>query len=302
MTTYAITGAFGYTGKYIAKKLLTQGHTVITLTGNPNRANPFGDQIQVQPFNFDDLNALAASLTGVEVFINTYWVRFDHGDKTFTKAVQNTKKLINAAKKAGVRRFIHVSISNPAVDSPLPYFSGKATLEQYLQDSGLSYAILRPTVIFGKEDILINNIAYLLRKFPFFAIPGDGKYRLQPIFVEEMADLAIQASQMDENFFWDAVGPETFSFQELVKLLRFTVGSRSILVNLPPGLALFLSRIIGFFVNDVILTSDEVKGLKTDLLISAHPPRGDKKLSEWLQENREIIGVQYASEIARHYE
>jgi NADH dehydrogenase len=190
---HVVTGAFGYTGKYITRRLLAKGVRVKTLTGHPDRENSFGDQVTVAPFNFDDPVALAESLRGATTLYNTYWVRFEHGDATFAKAVENTKTLIAAAGEAGVSRIVHVSITNPSPDSALPYFKGKALLEEAIIQSGLSYAIIRPTVIFGLEDILVNNIAWILRRFPVFAVPGGGGYRLQPIYVEDMADIAVSA-------------------------------------------------------------------------------------------------------------
>ena len=300
-TKHAVTGAFGYTGKYITHRLLTQGHDVITLTGNPNRPDPFKGQVKSFPFHFDDFPALVESLNGVDTFFNTYWVRFDHGNKTFKRAVSNTKVLFQAAKAAGVRRFVHVSISNPSLDSHLPYFRGKAELERALQQSGLSYAILRPTVIFGKEDILINNIAWLLRRFPIFAVPGDGKYRLQPIFVEDIANLAIQAGQSGEDLIWDVVGPEIFSFDELIQAIAETLGRRPWVVHVHPEAALALSKLVSIFVQDVMLTRDEVDGLMADLLVSTDPQRGEKSLRKWMEENKATLGQRYASEIGRHY-
>jgi NADH dehydrogenase len=301
MQTHAVTGAFGYTGKYITRRLLSQGQAVITLTGNPERPNPFGEQVKAYPFHFDQPDKLAESLRGVDTLFNTYWVRFDHGDRNFQQAVANTQTLFRAAQQAGLRRIVHVSIANPTLQSPLPYFRGKAQLEQALQASGLSFAILRPTVIFGHEDILINNIAWILRHFPLFAVPGNGSYRLQPIFVDDMAELAVQAGKSDANLIWDAVGPEVFRFDELVELIRLTLGSRTQLLHLPPGLALTLSRLIGIAVKDVVLTRDEVAGLMAGLLISAEPPRGRTLLSAWLRANANTLGRRYASELARHY-
>ena len=298
---HAVTGAFGYTGRYITRQLLAAGHHVITLTGHPNRPNPFGERVQTNSFNFDNPAGLTATLKGVDVFYNTYWVRFSHGKTTFEQAVQNTKTLIDAAKAAGVRRFVHVSITNPSLDASLPYFHGKAVLEQYLQDSGLSYAILRPTVVFGKEDILLNNIAYLLRRFPVFVIPGSGEYQLQPIFVEDLAELAIQAGKGNENLCVDAIGPETFTFAELVRIIHAQVGSHARVVSLPPGLALTLSRLVGMIVNDVVLTRDEVVGLMDNLLVTNSPPVGNTRFSEWAKENVQFLGVKYASELERHY-
>lgn len=299
--TLAVTGVFGYSGKYIAENLLAQGHEVITLTGNPNRPNPFGSQVKTYPFNFENPEKLVETLSGVDTLINTYWVRFDYRDKSYRKAVANSRVLFQAAKEAGVGRLVHVSITNPASDSPLPYFSGKAVLEEVIRQSGLTYAILRPTVIFGKEDILINNIAWFLRRFPVFPIPGNGEYKLQPIYVKDLAQLAVDSAFKQENLLVDAIGPETFTFNEMVSMLRSTVKSRALLVNVPPGLAYFLSSIIGKVVGDVVMTRGEVKGLMDNLLVTDSPPAGDTKLSGWALENKALLGKRYASELSRHY-
>jgi len=298
----AVTGAFGYTGKYLTRRLLARGNQVITLTGHPDRPNEFKGRVEAFPFHFENPDALTASLLGVETLYNTYWVRFDHGERTFDRAVANTRVLINCAQAAGVQRLVHVSISNPSIDSHLPYFRGKALLEEAIQQSGLSYAILRPTVIFGREDVLINNIAYLLRRFPVFAVPGSGDYRLQPVFVEDMAELAIQAGHEDKNLILDVVGPEIFTFDELVSLIAQVLGSRARLIHLPPGLALALSRLVGLAVGDVVLTRDELAGLSAGLLVSSLPPSGQTKFSEWVRENVQNLGREYASEIGRHYQ
>src|SRR6187401_3237618 len=117
----AVTGAFGYSGRYIAKRLLEAGHSVITLTNSFKRENPFGKSVQPFPFHFEEPTRLIESLRGVEVLINTYWVRFDH--KLFSQegAVANTKILFQAANEAGVKRIVHVSITNPDINSELPY-------------------------------------------------------------------------------------------------------------------------------------------------------------------------------------
>ena len=229
-----VTGAFGFTGKYITRRLLAEGKRVLTLTGHPHRDNPFGDRVSVAPFNFDDPEALAASLRGASVLFNSYWVRFPRGRVTYELAVANSETLIQAAKRAGVRRIVHISIANPSKDSPFPYYRGKAMVEEAIVDSGIPHAILRPTVIFGTEGILINNIAWLLRRLPAFAVPGSGNYRLQPVYVEDVADMAVRAAEGDANTVVDAAGPEVYSFNDLVRLLANAVGSRALVVHLPP--------------------------------------------------------------------
>ncbi len=298
----AVTGAFSYSGKYIARRLLARGEQVVTLTGHPNRPDPFGGQVQAYPLDFGDVDGLTRSLAGVDTLYNTYWVRFDRGPVTHQKGVANTRTLVRAAVDAGVRRIAHISITNPSADSPLPYFAGKALNEQTVMESGLSYAILRPTVLFGAEDILINNIAWLLRRLPAFALPGNGQYRLQPIYVDDLAELAVEAGYAQENTLWDAVGPDVFTFEGLVRLIGKNIGCERMLARVPPRLALLASQVVSAFVGDVVLTRDEVDGLMAGLLVSSEPARGKTRLADWLKENRELVGQHYASELARHYQ
>lgn len=299
-----VTGAFGYTGKYIARRLLAMGRQVVTLTGHPERPNPFGERVRVAPFNFHRPQELADTMRGASTLYNTYWVRFARRGVTFEQALENTKTLILAARDAGIRRIVHISITNATPHSPLPYFRGKAVVEQFLRGSDLSRAIIRPTVIFGEEDILINNIAWLLRHFPFFVVPGSGQYRLQPVFVEDVAEIAVAAGQRETNETIDAVGPEVFTFDELVRLIAEKTGSRARIIHLPPRVALFGSRTVGWVLRDVLLTRDELGGLMANLLVSdpGRPgPTGPTRLSDWLSENAERIGRGYSSELQRHF-
>lgn len=195
LTVRLVTGAFGFTGRHLTERLLARGFTVRTLTGHPERANPFGERVEVRGFSWEDPAGLVESLRGVEVLYNTYWIRFGRGKLTFARAVENSLLLWEAAREAGVRRVVHISIANPSLDSPLPYYSGKARVEQGLVESGLEYAILRPTVIFGDEGILINNLAWMLRRLPVFATPGDGEYRLQPVYVGDLAEMMVEAGE-----------------------------------------------------------------------------------------------------------
>jgi len=298
----AVTGAFGYTGKYITRELLARGERVRTLTRpHPDRSNPFGEKIEVAPLNFANFDELVRNLAGATTLYNTYWVRFEHGDVTFDSAVENTKTLIRAAQQAGVRRMVQISVSNPSLDSPYAYFRGKARLEKALAESGLSYAIIRPTVVFGPEDILINNIAWLLRRFPVFAIPGSGTYRIQPVSAEDNARLAVDAGERDANLVLDAAGPEIYTYEELVRLIARAVGSQARMVHLPPGLVWAVASILGRTVNDVLLTREEIGALVDDLLVSHQLPTGKSRFSDWLQRNASAVGTQYASELGRHF-
>jgi uncharacterized protein YbjT (DUF2867 family) len=296
---HAVTGAFGYSGKYIAKKLIDEGHRVITITNSPGRKNPFGDKIEIFPFNFDKPIKLEETLQGVSILYNTYWVRFNHETFTFADAVSNTEIMFNAAKKAGVKRIVHISITNPSINSTLEYFSGKARLERSLIDSGISYAILRPAVLFGKEDILINNIAWGLRHLPVFGIFGNGQYKMQPIYVDDLADLAIRYGREDKNMIIDAIGPETFTYRELVKKIGEIINKQRPVISVPPAIGYLSGWIIGKIVNDIMITKDEIEGLMANLLYVDSPYAGSTKLTDWAKKHADTLGLKYTSELSR---
>jgi len=275
------------------------GLHVKTLTNHPDLSSPLYGRLEVAPYNFDRPNDLAKSLKDVQTLYVTYWVRFPHKGVTFEKAVGNAITLFNAAREAGVHRIVYVSITNPSIDLPLPYFSGKARLEEALKALGTSYAIIRPTVVFGTEDILVNNIAWLLRKFPLFFVPGDGQYRIQPVYVEDLAQMVVEAGGQNASFTKDAVGPEAFSYDQLVRLIAEKVNSKARIVHAPPSLVLAAAKALGFTLRDVLLTRDEIDGLMRGLLVSNEPPACSTIFSQWLEGNKSRLGTRYASEVAR---
>ncbi len=295
----AVTGAFGYSGRYIGRRLLEDGHEVITLTNSYGRENPFGTKVRAFPFNFDHPIELQDSLRGTEVLVNTYWVRFDHRSFSHDEAVRNTRTLFEAAKEAGVQRIVHISISNPDIHSTLPYFRGKAELELALRELGPSYCVLRPTVLFGKEDVLINNMAWALRHLPLFGVFGAGDYKLQPIYVDDLASIAVAKATAHNNEVLNAIGPETFTYRELVHAIRRALGLRRLVLSVPPELGFWGCRILGFLLRDVVITREEIRGLMENRLYVAAAALGTTRLSDWIYENRESLGRHYTSEMAR---
>jgi uncharacterized protein YbjT (DUF2867 family) len=295
----AVTGAFGYSGRYITQRLLSAGHEVLTLTNSLARSNPFGPRVRAFPFHFDEPEQLKQSLEGVDALVNTYWVRFNHRLFSHEQAVRNTKVLFDAAKRAGVRRIVHVSITNPDLHSDLPYFRGKAELEGALKALGVSYTILRPAVLFGKEDVLINNIAWSLRHLPAFGVFGSGTYKIQPIHVDDLAVAAAQAVTAEKDEVLDAIGPETFTYRGLVQQVRDTLGLNRLILSVPPELGYWAGRLVGTFVRDVVITREEIRGLMQGRLFVNSPPLGTTRLTEWIRQHRETLGRRYTSELAR---
>ncbi len=294
-----VTGAFGYSGQYIARRLLDHGRGVRTLTNSPDRSDPFDGQVEIHPFNFDQPDKLKQSLRGATTLYNTYWVRFNHRLFDFDDAVRNTLALFEAAREAGVQRIVHVSITNPSETSPLAYFRGKARLERALKSLGVSYAILRPAVLFGREDILINNIAWMLRRFPVFGVFGNGRYLLSPIYVDDLAQLAVDQGAGSENVTIDAVGPDSFTYRDMVASIGRIIGRSRRIVSVSPGMGHALGWLVGKCVGDVVITKEEIRGLMDGLLWIDSPPAGDTRLMEWAKDHRGELGQRYTSEIGR---
>jgi nucleoside-diphosphate-sugar epimerase len=300
--TDLVTGAFSYSGSRIAELLIESGREVRTLTNHPDRQHPLRGKVQAAPYRFDDPFALARSLEEVTTLYNTYWVRFERGRTTFADAVANSRALFEAAQRARVARVVHLSIANPSLDSPLPYYRGKALAEQALTTADVPYAIVRPTWLFGGgQDVLANNIAWILRRFPVFVVPGDGRYLVQPIHVDDLAHMCLRAAQGPADVIMDAAGPDTMSFEQLVIAIRHAVGRRTPILHAPPAGMAALARALGLVVRDVVLTADEIRGLTAGLLVSHHPPLGQTSLIEWLNENGSTLGGAYANELNRHF-
>jgi uncharacterized protein YbjT (DUF2867 family) len=299
--TSIVTGAFGYIGKYIASNLLAQGEQVATVTTHPGKPNPFGNSLKAFSYDFDQPDLLTDHLQDAMTLYNTYWVRFEHYGASFNQAVRNTTTLFDCARQAGVQKIVHISVTHASTASDLPYYAGKGLQEQALIESGLPYSIVRPTLVFGDEDILVNNIAWLIRKFPLFPIFGDGRYRVQPVFVKDLASIAVESARRPGSETIDAIGPESYTFESFVRLIASTIKPKEKLFHLPPSLGIVLGQLIGLALGDIILTRDELQGLMTNLLTSEQPPNGATRFSEWLLASRQTIGATYSSEWRRHF-
>jgi NADH dehydrogenase len=296
-----VTGAFSFTGRFIARRLLADDRRVRTLTNHPQRPGAHEIEVDVAPLQFTDRAALVESFRGADVFYNTYWVRFRHGGIGFGDAVANTRKLMSAAAEAGVRKVVHISVSNPSIDSSLDYYAGKARTEEIVKGAGMAWAVVRPTLIFGPGDILINNIAWLLRRMPVFLIAGRGLYRVQPVAGEDVADVAVWAAAEKENVVVDAAGPEIMTYADLVGSVAVAVGRRPRVMNLPPSLTLLAADAVSLLVRDVMLTRQELEGLMVELLVSHEAPRGTRRVDDWLLMSAQSLGKKYASELDRHF-
>jgi NADH dehydrogenase len=295
-----VTGAFGYTGSRIAERLIDAGREVVTMTRRAPGTHPLETRVGRIPYEFHE-EKLAENLAGVDTVYVTLWMRFPRGSSTWAEMVDNVARLARASASAGVRRLLYVSVSNAAHDSTTPYFRAKAAAEDAVRASGVSYAIVRPTLLYGPTDILINNMAWTLRRLPVFGIPGDGRYRVQPVLVDDVADLCISLAHTVETTEVFACGPETLEFRDIVRVVREAVRSRALVIHLPPPLVLVATRFIGVLVRDVVLTRDEIRELTESLLVSPEPPTTPTKFSDWIAANAATIGRRYSSELERNF-
>lgn len=299
MKKITITGALGYSGKYTTQKLLKRGYKVQTITNSLNKKNPFGDKIEVSKLEFKNPEKFAKILQGTDVLINTYWVRFNHKKFTHNEAVENTKIMFDAAKKAGVKKIVHVSITNPDKNSDLEYFKGKKELEEYLMQTGIPYSIVRPAVLFGEQDILINNIAWMIRHMPIMGVFGKGEYKIQPIYIHDFAELLIKEAENEQNNIVNAIGAETFTYKELVKTIAKIIGSKKPIINVSPWFGYWVGKIVSSIKKDVTITRPEIKGLMDNLLYVNDKPTGKTKLTEWAAKNKNTLGEFYSNELSR---
>jgi NADH dehydrogenase len=298
MKKAVITGAFSYTGSAIARELLQRGWQVHTLT---NRSTPSGRlSITAAALRFDHEH-LERELAGADLFINTYWIRLPWGDQTFDTAVNNSKLMLRAAQDAGVRRVVHVSVSNAARGTNLGYYAGKDRVESFVRSELNSYAIVRPTLVVGPQDVLTNNIAWFLRRFPFFPLPDGGRYRLQPITLADTGRIIVDAGECTEQQEIDAAGPDIMTFHEYLLLLQDACGLRRWMPSVPGWLSLLLLKPIEFALRDIVLTKEELLGLEQELLLSEHAPLGTASVRAWLMENGDALGHAYANDLRRHF-
>lgn len=297
----AVTGAFGFTGRAIAERLLDGGQDVVTLTRRSGAGDPLTPRITVRPFDTAASDDLAVSLAGVDIIFNTFWLRFPRGGSTFERAVARSAALLAAAREAGVRRVVHVSVVNASADADTPYVRAKAALESVVRSSGLEWVIVRPTLTYGPGDILINNLAWALRRFPVYGVPGLGRYTVQPVHVDDVARICVDAAAGEPGRVLDAAGPEILTYRELVGLVRAAIGSRSVVLPMPGPVVLLTAKLLGLVVRDVVLTGDEIRELTSSLLTSAQPPLGSIRITDWVAAHADRLGRRWSSELARNY-
>ena len=304
--TVAVSGAWSYSGRDVAARLLRAGYTVVSLTNRPvPDPDPHAGAVARIPYDFAP-GALERSLDGVEVLACAYWTRHDRAPvghqgpwTSHALAVERSARIIDAAVRAGVSRLVWTSIANPGLDPDLSYYAGKAAVERLVEGSGLPHAILRPACFFGPGGILIENVAWAARHLPCVPIPAGPRYRIRPIHIDDYARAVVDAVGATGTFVRDATGPDRIEFGELVDYLASLTGGRARVVRLPIPACAVLYRLASGVMRETILTTDELKGLARNRLDSVEEPVGRIGLRAWLQDNVSMIGSRFLREPRR---
>lgn len=300
-----VTGAFGNAGSAIAAVLAAGGRQVRTLTGHPPAAKIDGRSttgtadVEVRPFTWDDPAELTRSFEGVSTFYNTYWMRQGDGHGSYDLAVERCLALISAAEAAGVERIVHISVAHPSATSPYPYFRGKARVEDRLSSGSVPSAVVRPTLIFGGDSVLLNNLAWILRRVPVFAVPGTGRYRVRPVHVDDIARICVEAGQRTVSEVIDAVGPDRPTYAEMVRHVRDAVGGRAVILGAPTPVVLAGGRVLGAVLRDDVINRDELVSTVEGLADTDGPSTGTISYRRWLADHAAELGQTYINERRR---
>lgn len=293
-----VTGAFSYLGSAVARELQRRGFEVATLTNR--RPPPGAEGIAASPLVFEREH-LVRALRGADTLVNTYWIRLPYRGVGFAEAVANSRVLVEAVREAGVRRLVHVSVTNASLDSELGYYRGKAEVDAIVRAAGIPHAIVRPTLVVGPNDVLTSNLAWFLRRFPFFPVPDGGAYRVQPVTLADAGRIAADAAEADRDLDVDAAGPEAFPFVEYLRIIARACGVRRPLLPVPGSLALAGLCALSPLLRDTVLAREELRGLERELLVSHAAPLGTESVSGFLLGHGKELGRAYVNDRTRHF-
>lgn len=269
-----IFGGAGFIGRHLVRKLATGGWRIRVISRSPGLAGhlqPLGDvgQIVVQPESGGDEAALGRLLEGSSAVVNLVGILYETSKQRFDDVHgERPGRIARAAAEAGVERLVHVSAIGADDQSSSAYAQSKAKGETTLRQAFENAVIIRPSIIIGPEDDFFNRFAAMARVTPALPLIGGGKTRFQPVYVGNVADAIIAGLERDDALgrTYEIGGPETYSFEELLRYMLEVIGRKRYLIDLPFGIAALQARFLEWLPVPP-LTRDQLELLKTDNVV-----------------------------------
>jgi NADH dehydrogenase len=289
-----VTGASGFVGEEVLRQLHQAGHAIRILARNPThftsggRASPRAEtsaEIEIHPGNILDPATLPDGLRGTDAIIHLVGIISEVGRNTFENVhTRGTQNIVNAAQQAGVRRFIHMSALGTRANAVSRYHQSKWAAEEILRQSNLDYTIFRPSIIYGPHDHFVNLFANMSRWSPMLPIIGDGRAKMQPVPVEDVAKCFVRALSESKSIgqTYDLGGKDILSFEEILDTILEVTGRKRLKLHLPMPIARLQAALLEFifplFGQAPPLNRDQLLMLKEDNVGNTQPANGLFKL------------------------
>lgn len=283
-----VLGGTGFIGRHICEKLVQAGHEVMVPTRKLENARLIQTLPRLQPIvcNVHDAAALSAAVSGHDALINL--VAILHGSEAEFERVHVSlpRSIVAACKAAGVARVVHISSLAASVDAPSRYLRSKGRGEQVWQDSGLDVCILRPSVVFGAGDRLLNVFAALQKIFPFVPL-ASAQAQFQPVWVDDVAQAALRCLGLNDSQneskvsrfgegqkakIFELAGPATMSLRDLFELAGRCVGAQRPIWPLPASLGRLQAACMEYMPGPALMSRDNLDSMKSPSIASGQWP------------------------------
>ena len=285
-----VTGGTGFVGRYVVKELINSGHKPYLLIRDPAKARElFGDEVAITEVDFFSKDSLRKALkeSGAKYIVHLIGILFEMPRKgiTFEKVhFEIPKNLYEVAMEEGVKKIVHMSSLGTSDKAPSKYHSTKRKAEKFLMETGISYVILRPSLILGPEQKLFADMDRITRLFPVVALPGSGSYRFAPISVRDVARCFARAltRRKTDNSIYALCGPAEVTFKKLLEDTFRIMGRKVLLMPLPRTLMTIAGAVAEKILEPPPFSSDQMRMMWRDNICGLDPeenPEGVKVLT-----------------------
>jgi uncharacterized protein YbjT (DUF2867 family) len=234
MNRVTVFGGTGFVGRRVVRHLSDSTATVCIASRHPARAE--GDNVEQIVVDAHDERSVEAAVAGADGVVNAISLYVEHGGDTFHSVhVEAAARIARVARRAGIKRFVHLSGIGADAASPSPYIRNRGEGEAAVQAAFPGAVVIRPAVMFAPDDAFLTTILGLLRTLPAYPLFGDGRTRLQPVYVDDVAAAIAQILRQTHRPFpiYELAGPRVYSYGELLRTIARTAGLRPVLVRIP---------------------------------------------------------------------